>query len=507
MAGSKIVNGTPVDAPTTNTALLGRNADDTFTGILTAASPATSVGPQIDSIQQSMNQSTSFIGATQNGPYNQIPSYTENEGLTPDVSLFARLDEISGKFNSTTGHTHDGTPGNGAPIDSTSVASVVLHGYVVRGIDITGASGSSSDVSGDFAAAVPSNGQTEYGVVVNVPYNKIIIRQATGVDAGDKFIDGSGNEVYGRITNTGGIGGTWTIDYYVQIAGVETSYSFPSPVNVSYYFQQLYNPITNAPVYSEYAVTPSENTTEDVVDASETQAGKVLLSNVVATSVGSTNVKGVQTRVSKEDHAHQGVHSIFKTGDSQVYGDVELDVGTNMTLTRSGNKFTFDSNGGLGFQEVPTGPVNGSNLTFGPLSQLPSSVESVLVFLDGLPVDKSKWTLSGQTIIFTSGNAPYTGQDIYCFYLSGGTPAVPPTPTGTLVTEFRTLTAPEVSAKIVVLANTPSSPGIVLVDIIGGTSQEFSVDYTVVTNEFRWNGYALDGLLSVGDKIRFHYIT
>lgn len=72
-------------------------------------------------------------------------------------------------------------------------------------------------------------------------------------------------------------------------------------------------------------------------------------------------------------------------------------------------------------------------------------------------------------------------------------------------TEFRTISGPEEAAKIVVLAYTPTIAGNVLVDIISGGAQEFAVDYTVVGDEFRWNGYALDGILAAGDKIRFHY--
>lgn len=281
MAGSKIINGTPVDAPTTNTALLGRQADDFFTGTISAQSGASANGGFIDSLQQEHNSAASFMGKAANSPFNDLPVYANNSGMTTNVGLFDRLDEISAFFDPVTGHNHNGTPGSGGAVQALYVASVVLHGYIIRGVDITGATGGSSNVSSQFSTTVPSSTPTAKGAVVNFPYNKIVLRQATGVDTGDQFVDGSGNEVYGRLTNSGGVGGTWTITYYVDLSGVETPYSFPGSVDVAFYYQQLFNPITDAPVYSEYAIIPSENLTEDVLDANLTQSGKV---NLIAQS-------------------------------------------------------------------------------------------------------------------------------------------------------------------------------------------------------------------------------
>lgn len=491
--------GSPVSAANTNQAFIDANGDDQTIGKLGLANTDPVSGVTIDNAQREHNAVSSYTGMPTNSVKTVLPAWVDTSVGAPTDNLENRSEALTVKFNSTTGHKHTGAAGDAPPVESADLASVVLTGKYKAGTNIVGAVGSSTDVTSLLLLAVPSTTSTTKGVVVNNPFNYVFIFNLDG----DAIVDGTGNIVYGRLTESAGV---WTLSYYSYVLGVETSYSFAVAEDLRWSYQQLYNPIVDAPVYSDLTSVPSDNTTADVVDATETQAGKVLLSNVVAQSVGSTNVKGVATRVSKEDHAHQGVHSIFKFGDTQIYGDVELAAGVNATLVRSGNKFTFDTNGAVGFQEVPAGPVNGVNATFGPLSQLPSSTESVIVFVDGLPVDKSKWSLSGYSIIFGSGFEPVTGQDVYCFYLSAGVPAIPPTPSGTLVTEFRTITAPEAAAKIVVLANTPSSPGIVLVDIIGGTSQEFNVDYTVVADEFRWNGYALDGVLSSGDKIRFHYI-
>lgn len=295
MTGSKIINGTPVDAPTTNAALLARQADDTATGVLTLNNTLdVNSGNQIDNIQNEHNSIASFVGkATNLGPA-AMPTWTTDESFTPNEPVFNRADALSSKFPNATGHNHDpGIPGSGGAVTASSIFTVVLHGYIIRGVDITGAAGGSTDVSTDFAAAQPSTSTGQKGVVVNAPYNKIILRQATGIDAGDQFVDTLGNQVYGRLTNTGGVGGTWTLTYYVDISGTETPYSFPSPVNVAYYYQQLFNPITDAPVYSEFAVIPSENATEDILDASPTQSGKV---NTLAQDFGGLKgfVRGIR---------------------------------------------------------------------------------------------------------------------------------------------------------------------------------------------------------------------
>lgn len=501
-----VIDGTPVDSATTNPAFIDANADDTGLGKLTLANSDVISGSQVDNLQREHNSISSFAGKALNSVKNDLPVYTNSQGFSSTESLKSRIDNVSAKFHNISGHAHTGTSGDGPNISSSSVALVVLRGVAVEGIDLLAVTGSSKNVSAELTGKVPSNNDSTKGVVVNSPYNRVILRQASGVDSGDKFIDGLGNEVYGRITESASV---WTLSFYVNISGAETAYSFSIASDVAWYFQELFNPITDAPVYSDLFFTPSENTVADIPDASETQKGKVYLSNSAASSVGSASTIGTGTRAAKDDHVHQGVHSIFKTGDTNIYGDVEFEPGANLTIVRSGNKLTFDSPpaGGVGFQEVPAGLVNGINTSFGPLTYAPSTVDSVAVFVDGINRPSSEFTISGLYVVFGSGFEPQPGQSVYVFYLYQGTPVVPPAPSGTERVEFRTISAGEESAKIIVLNYTPAAPGNVLVDIIGGGgAQEFGVDYTVVGDEFRWNGYALDGILSAGDKIRFHYL-
>lgn len=68
-------------------------------------------------------------------------------------------------------------------------------------------------------------------------------------------------------------------------------------------------------------------------------------------------------------------------------------------------------------QEVPSGAVNGINAAFG-LSQMPKTTSSVLVFLNGFPVENTQYSIIGQTLTF--GTPPPLGYDVYVFYVTNG---------------------------------------------------------------------------------------
>ena len=494
--------GSPVSASNTNNAFLDANGDDTGLGKITLANTDAISGAQVDNLQREHNAASSFTGMPLNSVKDVIPAWTSNDVGTSSDSLKTRTDLLSAKFNNSTGHAHSGSPGDGALIDGGNIQNVPLQGVYKMGVDITGATGSSSDVSADFTSAVPSSTPFTKGVVANSPYNMCFIRQASGTNENDTYTDGSGNVVYGRLTEASGV---WTLSYYVLISGTETAYSFGSASDVRYYYQQLFSRIVDAPVYSDLSNIPSDNATADVVDATETQAGKVALANAVAEPVGTANVKGVSSRAAKMDHAHEGVHSLGVDGDAtKLLGDIDLQAGDNMVITRTGQKLRLDASvGAVGYQEA-LGVGNGSQTTFGPLANTPSSAQSVAVFVDGLKANVADWSLSGSSVVF--GTAPEVGQNVEVYYIANGTPPPPPTVTGVLKQEVRTITSLEASNKKLTLAQTPASPSDVMLDVVSGGPQAFNVDYTVVSNELRWNGYALDGVLSQSDVLRIVYV-
>ncbi|NDF13642.1 MAG: hypothetical protein EB060_12620, partial [Proteobacteria bacterium] len=159
-----------------------------------------------------------------------------------------------------------------------------------------------------------------------------ILRQATGIEANDVFTDASGNVVYGRLTwNSSPL--VWRIFFYVDLSGTETPYTFSSPVDIRFYYQQIFNPLqSGVPTYSEFAVIPSDNVTADVLDATTTVSGKVLL-GTSATNVGASTSAGTANgTVANADHTHQGIHSVI-AGASTFYNDLTLTASGGVVLT------------------------------------------------------------------------------------------------------------------------------------------------------------------------------
>ena len=61
--------------------------------------------------------------------------------------------------------------------------------------------------------------------------------------------------------------------------------------------------------------------------------------------VGATNSVGSNADAARSDHAHQGVHSVAKSGSSALYGDVTLSAGSGINLTQAGQDIQIAASG------------------------------------------------------------------------------------------------------------------------------------------------------------------
>jgi hypothetical protein len=266
-----VSNGQNANATNFNNAFVSRTQDSDTIGKVDLENTDPASGANIENVQRELNKLNSFLGSTENTAENSLPSWTSNDvGVSTD-DVKDRADLLSAKFNSTTGHGHSGGPGDGAQISAADIVDVPLEGWFNQGANIN-ATGGSHDVSTELTGKVPSTGATIMGVVVNAPYNKAILREAAGANAGTAFVTGTGEEVYGRVTESSGV---WTLTFYYDNAGTETAYSFASAVDIRWFYQELYNSLENSPVYDPAAFVPSDAATADVVDASSTQRGLV----------------------------------------------------------------------------------------------------------------------------------------------------------------------------------------------------------------------------------------
>jgi hypothetical protein len=263
-----VTDGTAVSAAITNPAFLDADQNDTGIGIYTLANTDVASGAQIDNIQREINSIVNFSGSDPGQAYNYVPTYSNNNGFINNEKLKNRADSLSAKFDQTSGHMHSGAAGDAPPVPSVNVSNVVLSGSLVSGTLITGVTGGSTDVSSYMTGLVNSTGSAVKGVVVTAPYNKIPLRDTNN----DVIKNGTGDEIYARLTWSASV---WTLIYYYLSGGTETSYSFGSSTSLNWFYQRLYNPITDKPVYNDSLYVPSDNATADVVDASATQRGLV----------------------------------------------------------------------------------------------------------------------------------------------------------------------------------------------------------------------------------------
>lgn len=325
-----VLDGQAVSAAITNPAFLDATEDDTAIGILTLANADSASGTPVTNIQREHNSAASFIGKTLNSSKTDLPSWSSTDAGTPTDNLRERAESLTGKFNLTTGHAHDGSAGGGVPIDATDLTNVRLRGFVQQGVDIFTVVGLSADVTSGFTGKTPGGTETVAGVITSAPWNKVVLRQATGAKQDDVFTDSLGNVVYGRLVESGGV---WELFFYVNLSGTETAYSFGTAVDIRYYYQEVFNPLSaTAPVFSEFAVIPSDNVTADVLDASTTQRGKVLLGSA-SQSVGSANSGGTANGlVANANHVHRGISSVV-VGASTFYGDLTLTASNGAALT------------------------------------------------------------------------------------------------------------------------------------------------------------------------------
>lgn len=66
-------------------------------------------------------------------------------------------------------------------------------------------------------------------------------------------------------------------------------------------------------------------------------------------SIGSANAEGVGTAFTRQDHIHQGVHSLAESGQAALYGDITLSEGNSITLTEVGQNIEIALSQTIGF--------------------------------------------------------------------------------------------------------------------------------------------------------------
>lgn len=350
-----VVNGQLANQNTFNNAFLSRTSATTSTVAKLALQNADlESGASVVNTQRAINKSFDTVGIT--GEADALAKeYSSNQVLVDGENHKQGLEKLDARFGPTLGHKHTGVSGDAPKLTPASLTGYKLKGVFVQGANFTTPAGSAFNIT-SILTAPASAGETSEGAVVNAPFNRVFIQDADS----DSIEDDNGNTVYARLTVSAG---NYFLNYFVLLGATETAYSFTAPTPVKWFYQYVYDPLVSAPVYDSSAYIPSENTTADVVYATELVSGKIFLANTAAQSVSTLNAKGVSIRAAKEDHTHRGISSLTKLGDAAQYGDATLEQGTGVTITRTGNNYKFDADSVIAVTQQTldgTTPVTGT---------------------------------------------------------------------------------------------------------------------------------------------------
>lgn len=156
-----------------------------------------------------------------------------------------------------------------------------------------------------------------------------------------------------------------------------------------------------------------------------------------------------------------------------------------------------------GKQEIPSGLVNGINVDF-TITSLPIA-DTLIVLRNGVVVPSVEWSYAHPIVTFSV--APAIGQTVEVYYLTDGTSATSQTNANNQVVDNHTMSAGEITAKQFTLPSTPAVATKVVIDVRGGTSQIYGVDFIVTGDVVDFDGYGLDGQLIAGSIVRSVYYT
>lgn len=258
-----VSNGQKANETTFNQAFMARNNDTDTSGVVTLKNTAdVNSGAQVTNAQRAINELEDTVGMSGEGDANR-KVYSSNHVVANGDNRKVSVGKLDAKFAASGGHAHSGVDGDGDNIPGANISGVPLVGVWKVGASNIGAlSGqSSTNISSIMGGNSRSSSSTTEGVCVDATYNRAILRNAAD---DEKIVDSAGRTVYGRITYFSTV---WTMFYFVEIAGVETTYTLPANVTIKFYYQYLHKLLVNdvyTEVYSKLAFMESASPLDDV---------------------------------------------------------------------------------------------------------------------------------------------------------------------------------------------------------------------------------------------------
>lgn len=272
-----VSNGQLANATTFNDGFMDKNTSQTSTiAKVDLDNTDTASGSSVVNVQREINSLGSFTGRAPGSAKDVKPTWSNNDVGTSTDDLQDRSEALTVKFNPTSGHKHTGSAGDAPQISITDVTHINQYRADWQTFDFASASGTSIDVTSALTGKTSGGGTSAAGVITGAPNNRVVLlEQATQTAIEDSV----GNRAYGRITFSGS---TWTLSFYYLNAGVESAFTLPSQ-NIRIYFREVFTLANFPTIPADMGQIPSLDLTADVVDATDTIAGKV---SIAAQSFG-----------------------------------------------------------------------------------------------------------------------------------------------------------------------------------------------------------------------------
>lgn len=283
-----VSNGQLANQATFNTYLMSRTSDTDTAGVLGVKKVDLISGASVLNIQRFCNSIASMLGVTTAEVYDYLYAWPDNTVGAPTDTVLERILAIIALFDGTTGHTHDGTDGNGAKISASDLLDINPYTAGWQKIDITGVSGTTFDVSGYLVGKTPGGGSAALGVITSPPSNRVYLKDT----ATETYIeDVGGQRIYGRITESGG---AWTLSFFTNESGVVDPASISGPLDLTVYFLEVFDQSTRPTIPSSPADFGTLDITADVADATNTIRG--VLNPAITQTLGGEKIwNGDQT--------------------------------------------------------------------------------------------------------------------------------------------------------------------------------------------------------------------
>lgn len=264
-----VSNGQTANQTTFNNGFVSKTSvtvANTVTGIIGLNNTSDpNSGNQIFNTQRLINEVRDADGTAAEGDVNR-KVYSSNNVVANGDDRKIAIGKLDAEFDAATGHDHNGV--NSKAVSASNLDDFNTFFSAWQTFTVTGAVGIDDDVSVQLAGKTPGGGASAVGVPTSAPYNRCEIKDS----ALDTYIeDAGGQRVYGRLTEAAGV---WTLTYYTNEAGVETSHSLAS-TNIRVYFREVFDQDTRPTFSEDLGLVGSLDLTADIIDASLTQRGAV----------------------------------------------------------------------------------------------------------------------------------------------------------------------------------------------------------------------------------------